>query len=206
VPLIELPVPTTPAPLPARIHSLLTAADQLIDELDASGRVTAFVPSDYPGAYHVLKGLAASGLARGSRFCEWGSGFGVVTCLAAEVGFDACGIEADGELVDRARELAADFDSAAEFVHGSFVPPGAEARVHTAGNYAWMTTEADYAYEELGDDVADFDVVFAYPWPDEEHITESLFERYAGTDALYVTYHGEAGFRVRRMKKTRKRT
>ena len=43
----------------------------------------------------------------------------------------------------------------AEFVHGSFVPRGAESRVHIAGTYSWMTTEADYAYEELGDDVAD---------------------------------------------------
>jgi hypothetical protein len=176
-----------------------------MEELDSSGRITGFVPSDYPGAYLVLKGVLAAGQARGLRFCEWGSGFGVVTCLAAELGFDACGIETDAELVDRARELAADFDLPAEFVHGSFVPRGAEARVHTDGNYAWMTTDSDYAYEELGDDVADLDVVFLYPWPDEEHVTTGLFEHYAGPGAILITYHGEGVFRVRRKRGRLKR-
>ena len=206
MPLIELPVPGTPAPLPQRIRSILNAADQLIDELDSTGRVTGFVPSDYPAAYHLLQGLMASNVARGSRFCEWGSGFGVVTSLASELGFDACGIESDAELVERARELAADFDLAADFVHGSFVPVNAESRIHAVGSYAWLTTEADFAYEELGEEIADLDIVYAYPWPDEEQVTEALFDRYAGMGAILITYHGEAGFRVRRKVRDKKRS
>ena len=44
----------------------------------------------------------------------------------------------------------------------------------------------------------DFSIIFAYPWPDEEHLTETLFEHYAAPDALLVTYHGGEDFRLRR--------
>ena len=60
---------------------------------------------------------------RGS-FVELGSGAGVVTILADLLGFDAYGIELDPWLVDAAARLAASVGSGAEFVAGSFVPPG----------------------------------------------------------------------------------
>ena len=46
----------------------------------------------------------------------------MATLVAAYVGFDAYGIEAEWELVEQARRLADDFDLSAEFVCGSFVP------------------------------------------------------------------------------------
>ncbi len=196
--LTELSPVSDRTPLPGGVRSLLREADRRIGRFLFRGRIPAFVPSDYEGAYRVLRGLVGSTALRGSRFCEWGSGFGVVTCLAAEVGLDACGIEAEAELVDQARRLAEDFGLDAEFAHGSFIPPGAEDRVHSIGHYSWLTTEADYAYEELGLEVADLDVVFAYPWPDEESLTAQLFDEYAGPGAILVTYHGGDGFRVRR--------
>jgi len=137
-------------------------------------------------------------VARGKQFCEWGSGFGVVACLAAMLDFDACGIEVEAALVDEARQLADDFGLPVAFAQGSFIPQGAEDRVHTGGVYSWMTTEADYAYEELGLEPRDLDVVFAYPWPDEEGVTAELFDRYAGPGAVLATYHGGSDFRVRR--------
>jgi len=151
--------------------------------------------------------LAESPLARGQRFCEWGSGFGVVACLAAMLEFDACGIEIDGELVNHARRLADDFELPVEFVHGSFVPPGAEGRVHTGGVYSWLTTEGDHAYEELGLDPDDMDVIFVYPWPDEEGITGELFDRHGGEGAVLLTFHGTDDFRLRRKigKRSRRR-
>ena len=82
-----------------------------------------------------------------------------------------------------------------EFVQGSFIPAGAEERIHAAGNYSWLTTEGDYAYEELEMAVSDMDVIFAYPWPDEEAVTGQLFEHFAGTGAILVTYHGSGEFR-----------
>jgi hypothetical protein len=49
------------------------------------------------------------------------------------------------------------------------------------------------------------DVVFAYPWPDEESVTGELFDRYAGAGALLVTYHGGDDFRLRRKAARRRR-
>jgi hypothetical protein len=198
MPLTELSLAPDRAPLPAGARALLRTADRRIGRFLFRGRIPAFVPSDYEGAFRVLRGLIETPAVRGTQFCEWGSGFGAVTCLAEEVGFDACGIEAEAELVDQARRLAEDFGLAAEFAHGSYIPPGAEARVYAGGVYSWLTTESDHAYHDLGLDVSDLDVVFAYPWPDEEALTAELFDRYAGPGAVLVTYHTTEGFRARR--------
>ena len=198
MPLVDVPLVVSPVAVPREVRRYLAEADRRIDEFETAGRVTGFVPSNYDGAYQFLRALGESPLPRGRQFCEWGSGFGVVAGLAALLEFDSCGIEIDSGLVLAARRLADDFELAVEFVHGSFVPPGSEANIHASGVYSWLETEGDSAYEELGLDVDDLDVVFAYPWPDEEGITAELFEKYAGDGALLVTFHGTDDFRLRR--------
>lgn len=198
MPLRELLVPITDADPPADARRFIRDAERRIDRFQAACRVPAFVPCDYATAYKVLRALAEGAYTRGSRFCEWGCGFGVVVGLAAMLDFDACGIEIEGTLVDEARRLAEDYDLPVDFVHGSFVPRGAEDRVHRAGTYSWLTTEGDQAYEELDLDIGDMDVIFAYPWPDEEAVVYDLFEHYAGDGAVLATYHGSAEFRLRR--------
>ena len=51
---------------------------------------------------------------------------------------------------------------------------------------------------ELDLSPGDFDIVFAYQWPDEESTITALIERYASVGALLVTYHGGSEFRIRR--------
>ena len=203
--LVELAPLTLVAGIPPDVLRFLREADQRIDDFQVWSRVPAFVPCDFEGTYRVLRALADSNLTRGMRFCEWGSGFGVAACLAAFTGFDACGIEIDGELVTHARQLSDDFDLGVEFVRGSFIPPGGEEQVFSAGQYAWFTTDADAAYEELDLDADDMDVIFAYPWPDEEFVTTDLFAKYAGAGAVLVTYHGGDDFRLRRKTTKRRR-
>jgi hypothetical protein len=157
-----------------------------------------FVPSDFARVYGVLWAWAAGDLLPGGLFCEWGSGFGVVACLAAMLEFDACGIEIEGELVDAARQLADDFGLPVEFICGSFIPKGSETCFHTNDRFAWLTTHGEGRLDELGLGPADFDVVFAYPWPDEERVIGALFERYAGAGAVLVTYHESGDLRLRR--------
>jgi hypothetical protein len=202
--LITLASPAIDAGIPPDVRRFLREADERIDDFQVWSRVPAFVPCDFEGTYRLLRGLAESNLPRGLRFCEWGSGFGVAACLAAMVGFDSCGIEIDGELISHAQQLADDFELDVQFVRGSFVPPGAEEQVYNAGQYAWFTTDADAAYEELDLEPDDIDVIFAYPWPDEEFVTSDLFERYGGRGAILITYHGGDEFRLRR-KMPRKR-
>lgn len=189
--------PTNDA-LPTDVVQFITEAERRIEQFLDDCRVPGFVPSNYTAAYRILRSLADSSQTRGRQFCEWGCGFGVIACLAAMLDFNACGIEVEGELVEEARQLAEDFGLQVEFAHGSFIPRGAEDRVHSVGSYSWLATEGDYAYEELGLDLRDLDVVFAYPWPDEETVTAQLFDRYAGAGAVLTTYHGGSEFRVRR--------
>jgi hypothetical protein len=114
----------------------------------------------------------------------------VVTCLAALLEFDACGIVVDSTLVRASRLLAADFDLPVEFAQGSFIPAGDRILMRAADSFAWLTTTAAPAQEELGLATEDFGIIFAYPWPDEERAIGQLFERHAGAGTLLVTRHG----------------
>ena len=66
------------------------------------------------------------------------------------------------------------------------------------GDFAWLSTVGGSGYEELGLGPDDFDIIFAYPWPDEERLTGALFERYARAGAVLLTYHGGDDLRLRR--------
>ncbi len=125
------------------------------------------------------------------------------TLCSEMLGFKVCGIEIERGLVDASRTLAGDFGLPVEFVHGSFVPPGAEAYAEEAyadnnTEYFRLVTDADDAYEELGLDPDDFDVVFAYPWPGEECLIEILFEKYGAEEALLLMYNQFNSVRIRR--------
>jgi hypothetical protein len=205
MPLRDLDLSPSDDPIPVDVARFIREADQRIDIFQDACRVPGFVPSDYSTAYRVLRAVAESGLPRGRQFCEWGSGFGVIACLAAMLDFDSCGVEVESILVEEARKLADDFELPVEFAAGSYVPRGAEDRVHRGGGYSWFSTEGDYAYEDLGLEPRDLDVVFAYPWPDEEPVTLDLFQRYCGSGAILITFHGGEDFRVRRNRKSKKK-
>ncbi len=180
--------------------AFLREADRRIERFRSEHMIAAFVPSDFATVYGILRALAEADVTAGNLFCEWGSGFGVVTCLAAMLDFDACGIEIEAELIDAARDLADDFDLPVEFIHGSFIPEGSEAKLglDVGDGFSWLTTNTDSTHNEVGLGPDDFDVIFAYPWPDEEEVIEVMFEEYARIGAILVTYHGGEDVRLRR--------
>ncbi len=197
MPLVDLVLPPCEVSIPSDVRSFLREAERRVRRFRRTRHVPGFVPCDYAGAYGALRAVAEADSAPGRLFCEWGSGFGVVACLAILLDFDACGIEIDRELVDAAQLLASDFDLPAEFSHGSFIPQGGEACVRTGERFAWLTLDGG-PQEELGLGPEDFDVIFAYPWPDEERLIGDLFERYAAAGALLLTHHANEEFRLRR--------
>lgn len=204
MPLVDVSLTIETAALPADVRAFLREADRRIERFCQDANIFGFVPSDYTAAYHALQASAREGVVPGESFCEWGSGFGVVACLAAMIGFDACGIEIEEELVDAARQLADDFGLSVEFLRGSFIPAGSEDCFDGAG-FTRLVTDANEAQQEWGLVPADFDAVFAYPWPDEEHVIAELFERYATAGAVLLTYHGEQQLRIRRKTNGRSR-
>jgi hypothetical protein len=197
MPLVDLPnFPPQPPP-PRSVRRFVREARRRIERFRWERNIPAFVPGNFEAAYNALCSLERAE-SRAGWFCEWGSGFGVTACLAAMLGYEACGIEIEGELVDEARLLADDFDLAVQFVQGSFIPNGAKEFVAAASDTAWMTGAARGGHEKLGLDPEDFDVIYAYPWPDEEQLTADLFERYAKDGAVLLTDHEIGGLRLRR--------
>lgn len=194
-------------PLPDAAAGLIKEANLRIDafmEAHKDSPVAGFVPSDFTLAYTTLLHIRRTMLTSGDAFCEWGSGLGAVTCLAGMLGYDAIGIEIDPDLVDAAEGLADDFDISAQFVCGSFVTIGGERYTDVPQEAAWLMPGGPDAYEQLGLDADDFDVIYAYPWPGEEQVIFDLFRRYAAAGALLVTYHGIDDIRVQRKVSSRK--
>ncbi len=204
MPLVDIDISINGSVLPDDVVDFLREADLRVSQFvkNSPVRVTGFVPSNFVTVYQALRAITEANLASGTSLCEWGSGFGVVASLAAMLEFKVCGIEIERGLVDASRRLADDFGLPVEFVHGSFVPSGAEADVEealadTSAEYFWLATDADDAYDELGLGPHGFDVVFAYPWPGEECLIEVLFEKYAAEEALLLTYNQYNSVRLR---------
>lgn len=208
MPLVEIQVAPYEGPLPDLVAKYIEAGQIQVDHFHYQKKGTpypAFIPSDAATVYRSLRTIAETHLATGRRFCEWGSGFGITAGLASTLDFDACGIEIHAELVAEAERLAQHFNLGVQFVCGSLVPHGGEQLANQTSDFAWLHPEADDAYDELGLEVEDFDLIFAYPWPGEEFAIEDLFERFAATGALLATYHGVQGMRVQRKMASRRR-
>ena len=205
MPLVDIEIPLNGSDVPDDVVEFLREADSRVGQFvrDHSIRVTAFVPSNYATVYQGLRAIAEANLAPGTTFCEWGSGFGVVASLAAMLDFDVCGIEIESDLVDASRRLSVYFGLPVDFVQGSFIPEGAEeyadeACAESNSEYFWLVTDSDDAYDELGLEPNDFDVVFAYPWPGEECLITGLFEKYAAEGALLLMYNQYDSLSLRR--------
>lgn len=198
MPLQDLSVSVDTAEAPREVRRFLAEAERRIEQFRGECRAPGFVPSDYASAYRVLRALADANLAPGPLFCEWGSGFGVVACLAALLEFEAFGIEIERELVDASRQLAEAFDLPVEFYHGSFIPESGAVCLETNDEFAWLTPEVGRSEVESGLGAEDFDIIYAYPWPDEERLTAEVFHRCAAYGAILVTHHGSEDYRLRR--------
>ena len=199
--LIDLEWLPPPGPQPTEVEAYLAAAGARINGLSEGwfdSPVHGFVPSDFPLVRQGLAAVVEQGLAPGGALCEWGSGMGVVTGLACMLGFDAWGIEIEANLAEAARDLADEFGLSAQFVCGNFLPPDCNPMTDELPESCWLATSGADAYEEIGLDVDDFDVIFTYSWPDDEAVVAEVFHRYAATGALLLTYHGLEGLRLRR--------
>ena len=206
MPLVRLSLPNALPPAPPGVARFIVDAQSRIDsfiESHLAEPIHSFVPSDFPLVYSALCHVADGHLAPGPLFCEWGSGAGVVTCLAAMVGFDACGIEFETDLVELSIRLARHYLLKAGFCRGNFVPHGGQKIAEEVREFEWLAVGGPDPYDQMGLEIDDFDVVFAYPWPGEERVIERLFDRFASNGALLMTYNGAEGIRLFRRRTVR---
>jgi SAM-dependent methyltransferase len=172
-------------------------------------QIEQFVACDYELVYQVLDWMLEARLPQGRRFLEWGCGFSAVCGLAAYLGLDVVGVEAEEELLKQGRRLIADWGQPAELVHGNFLPGQSESLADdpTLPSLGHPVAEC---YGQIGLEVDDFAVVFAYPWPGEEDFLADVFSAHAAPGALLLQFCGPYDARlfrksVRAPKRTHRR-
>ncbi len=156
-----------------------------------------FFPSDYESVYAVLRAIREEN-PQATRLCEWGSGFGVIAGLGAILGYEAWGIEIDGRCVAASRSLLKDHGIDAQILEGSFIPEEYAERMEMIPAGTGTVLSGPGAIDEVDVEIDHFDVIFAYPWPDEQEMYLDLFSRYAAVGAMLVTYSALHGICVHR--------
>jgi len=152
-------------PLISTVRTMSKSVSEFIDEgLRRSKKIDCFylVPSNYGVVYAALRAMP-----RG-RFCEWGSGMGIVTALAEILGFDARGIEIHAQLAAASRKLLADF--------------GLSATIETGD------------YFEIRQNV---DVYFTYCWPGQMPRVEQHFLSVTPDHTRLLICHGAEDVRCK---------
>ncbi len=119
--LMEIPVEVPDLEIPNAVQNFLMDGRRRFSSISCFD----FVPSNYENAYRYL-----STISRG-RFCEWGSGLGIVVGLAELLGFTASGIELNQPLAEMSRLFLADH--------------GLQSPIYT-GSYHEIEVPADYYY------------------------------------------------------------
>ncbi|MCY2956339.1 MAG: hypothetical protein WCR59_01835 [Planctomycetota bacterium] len=193
-------------PMPARAAAWLQAAQVRIDAFFADASHVSgigFIPSDYDLVWRTLAKFAHGQTGR-LRFCEWGSGFGVITGFAALLGMEAHGIEIDACLCSSARELLAANGLRAEIAQGSFIPEDYEPGERLVDLDTRTVFGKRDAYDDLSLALDDFDVLFAYPWPGEDALYKDLFLRRADFSAVLIMHSRVEGMRAWRKVAKRK--
>ena len=143
------------AAVPAELLGLIDRAEEAIETYteDIGEQLSPrFEMADYREVAAALVGLGARRDIPGPRFVEWGSGFAVVAAIAGRLGFDATGIENDPILHGLATAFHAGEGLATRLVEDDFLRPG---------DPRWLTDR--------------FDLVYAYPWPNEVATVKEYF-------------------------------
>jgi hypothetical protein len=166
-----------------------------------------FVPSVPERVFAVLVEVTTRQLPPTRVFCEWGSGFGTATCLAALLGYEAYGLEIDEELVRLSRATARRLGIPVTILCTSLFPAGYEA--YAGGDGTAVVTPAAVSdhpdtaaargplrYDGMEIAIADIGVFFAYPWPEERERMQDLFAAVARAGAILVVYHTDTDIRV----------
>ena len=93
--------------------------------------------------------------------------------LATAAGMDAVGIEIEPILVKHSQQLAGELRIDSRFFCGSFIPHDVTDILEISRDVEHVTIEEDDAYQEIGQELNDFDLVFAFPWPGESDFFEA---------------------------------
>lgn len=173
----------------AEFGSLWADAENLWDQHQDAPAFHAYVSADYRTVYESLARLRGSV----STVLEWGSGLGIVTIMASRMGFEAYGIEAEPDLVEFSESLAQAYGSHARFAQGNFIPDDFQWKPADGQDAFRTIIDAASAYDELGMEIRDFDLIYAYPWPNEHALYHNIIREFGRRQTLLLIYDVREG-------------
>jgi hypothetical protein len=179
----------------AELEPLFAEADDLWERQQARPEFGGYVSADYEAVYDSLAQLQG----RVFTFLEWGSGLGIATIMASRMGFEAYGIESEPVLVEYSENFARQYGPKSRFAEGSFVPDDFVWNPADGDEVNRTIIDAPSAYDELDMDLRDFDLVYAYPWPNEHSLFHSILREFGGPDALLLIYDAREGIELVRV-------
>jgi len=200
VPYEEIPYTVKGCDLPPEVKAFIDEADRRCDlfyDQKLNQRYPRYVPSEPAQVYAALRHVTEQGLPLGETFIEWGSGFGVATGIAAQIGYQAYGIEIEETLVEKAESLLADQGLDAEFLPVSYIPDGFISYDALSGHDIVRDdsfghrVDGNSRYDGMDIDIEEVDLFFVYPWPGEQEMMLKLFDAVAGEGAILVAYFGD---------------
>ena len=205
MPLEEIDLHLNQNDIPLDVKNFLVEADRRIDELfdtERNRKVPRFIPSNAELLYMHLSAIISEDLCLGNNYCEWGSGYGVGTCLASMLGFESFGIEIEPSLVDASRTLAEESNIEVTILETDYMPEGFECYEGSGGaelirpeNYVLGSNQSmDITYDGMSVNLDEIDVFFVYPWPGEQEFMQEFFEAVACDGAVCLMYLGDDEF------------
>ena len=179
---------------------LIEVANEQIERFMLSDQkvIENFVTCDFHLTQCALQWIRDNHLLTGERFCELGSGYGVVAMLAARMGMESIGIEIEQVLVDEANALSEQLGNDSAFHCGSFIPRETLETLDMDRDIRNVSIEEDDVYRDVGLAMDDFDLFFAFPWPGEQVFFEQVIDKWAASGALLLTYRGRDGMQLQR--------
>ena len=169
-----------PSALEDKVIEEATAIAEHMQTMQGDARIPGLVTSNGHIARRFLQAVAPFIKVEGPSFCEWGSGVGIVSCLAALRGWTVTGIEIEPRLVSAARDLARSNTLDVTFVEGSYKPDG----IYKAPQPQISGFPA--AYSEL----FDFDVIYIYAWPAERDAVTHAVSHFGRSGTVFMRYGG----------------
>lgn len=205
MPIKEIDLKIEEKKLPEKVKNYLREANLRIDKLfetEKNRKVPRFIPCNDELLYHWLSAIKDSDLCLGQVYCEWGSAYGVGTCLASLLGYESYGIEIEASLIEASKKLAEDSNISVTIIERDYMPEGFECYEGSGGAELIRPENFTYrersglrpSYEGMDADLDEVDLFFIYPWPGEQEFVLEFFQAIAADGALCLIYLGDDEF------------